>query len=193
MELKDLKTKNLGQNIIYTETIDSTQLEIWRRIEKQQIENGTIIFSDIQTNGKGTHGREWFTQEKNNIAFSFYIKLDINVNKIQGITLEIAETIVEVFRNLYGISLNIKYPNDIVYNNKKIGGILTETKIKGQKVLEMVVGIGINTNQETFNQQIANTASSIKKEFNIEIDNKKILSEFCNLFEPKINERIFER
>ena len=52
MQLENLNTKFLGQNVSYYETIDSTQLEIWRRIEKNSIENGTIILADIQTNGK---------------------------------------------------------------------------------------------------------------------------------------------
>ena len=52
--------------------IDSTQLEIWRRIEANKIDNKTVVIADIQTNGKGTHGRKWHTDEVNNIAFSFF-------------------------------------------------------------------------------------------------------------------------
>lgn len=89
----------------------------------------------------GTHGRKWYTEQENNIAFSFFIKTDCYVERLEGITLEIAETIVEVFKKLYNISLNIKFPNDIVYNGKKLGGILTETKLQGKKARYMVVGI----------------------------------------------------
>lgn len=60
---------------------------------------------------------------------------------MEGITIEIADTIIEVFKKLYQISLAIKSPNDIVYNGKKIGGILTETKLMGNIVKYMVVGI----------------------------------------------------
>ena len=56
-------------------------------------------------------------------------------------TMEIAKTMVEVFQRLYGITLDIKFPNDIVYRNKKVGGILTQTKSKGDLVTDLVVGI----------------------------------------------------
>lgn len=89
----------------------------------------------------GTHGRKWHTDEKNNIAFSFVIEPNCEVGRIEGTTIEIAETIVEVFKKLYQISLAIKFPNDIVYKGKKLGGILTETKLNGEFVKYMVVGI----------------------------------------------------
>ena len=89
----------------------------------------------------GTHGRKWHTDEKNNIAFSFVIEPDCDIEKLNGITIEIAKTIVKVFKRLYGISLSIKFPNDIVYQGKKLGGILTETKLSGKIVKYMVIGI----------------------------------------------------
>lgn len=138
----------------------------------------------------GTHGRKWYTDQNNNIAFSFLIEANCKIEKLEGITLEIAETIVEVFKRLYDISLTIKFPNDIVYQNKKLGGILTETKLCGNIVKYVVIGIGINTNQEKFDKEIINMASSIKKQFHIQVDDKKVISEFCNLFEDRIIHRI---
>ena len=73
MQLKNLKTKFLGRNSIYYKEIDSTQSEILRLIENKEAKNGTLVMADIQTNGKGTHGRIWHTDETNNIAFSFVI------------------------------------------------------------------------------------------------------------------------
>lgn len=188
MELKGLTTKSLGRNLIYYETIDSTQLELLRQIENN-IPNGTIIIADLQTMGIGTHGRKWHTTEKNNIAFSFVIYANCNVEKLKGVTKEIAETIVTVIKNLYNINLNIKEPNDIVYNNKKIGGILTQNKLTGETVKYMAVGIGLNTMQTSFPKDIENIATSIKNEFNIDVDRIKIITEFCNLFEKKFIER----
>ena len=182
MELKGLKTKFLGRNVIYYESIDSTQLEILRKIENN-IPNGTIIITDLQTNGIGTHGRKWYTTEKENIAFSFIIYANCKVEKLKNITREIAETLNTVIKNLYNIELSIKEPNDIVHNSKKIGGILAQNKLNGEIVKYMVVGIGINTKQINFPKEIENIATSIKKEFNIEVDRIKIITEFCNLFE----------
>lgn len=187
MEFKELKTNFLGRNVIYYKEIDSTQLEILRQIDN--LENGTIIMADIQTNGKGTHGRVWHTSQENNIAFSFIIYPNCEVKKLDGITKEIAETLILAIKNIYNIELNIKHPNDIVYNDKKIGGILTQDKLNGEIVKYLVVGIGINTVQTEFPEEIENIATSIKKEFNIEVDRIKIITEFCNLFEQKILER----
>lgn len=189
MPFRNLKTKFLGKNVYHYERIDSTQKEIWRRIEKKEIKNGTIILADIQTGGIGTHGRTWYTDTKNNIAFSFYIQTDCKLQKLEGLTLEITQTIVETFQQLYQITLHIKLPNDIVSKNKKIGGILTQTKVQNEKVKCMVVGIGINTNQEKFAKEIKDLATSIKKEFSINVENEAVITKFCELFEKKLIER----
>lgn len=141
MQLENLTTKFLGRTFEFYEKIDSTQLEIWRQIEKGNIKNGSLILADIQTKGKGTHGRKWYTDEPNNLAFSFALEVNCEVQELEGITVKIAETLVKVFNKLYGISLMIKFPNDLVYQGKKIGGILTETKTKGKLVKYIVVGI----------------------------------------------------
>ena len=134
----------------------------------------------------GTHGRVWHTDQTNNIAFSFLINANCKVEQIEGITIEIANTILETFKVLYNIKLEIKYPNDIVVKGKKIGGILTETKTQGEFVRNIVIGIGINTNQEKFTKEIEETASSIKKEFGIQVENMEVINKFCELFEAKI-------
>ena len=189
MKLKNLKTKFLGKNNLYYEKIDSTQSEIWR-LTKKNIANGTLVMAGIQTNGLGTHGRKWYTDMENNIAFSFYIEANCNIKKIEGITIEIAETLVDIIKEKYNIKLEIKFPNDLMFNNKKIGGILTESKIIGEEVRFLIIGIGINTCQKEFNNEIKDIASSIKEEFNVEIDAEDIITEFCNCFEEKILKRI---
>ena len=77
MQLKNLKTNFLGKNFIYMPKIDSTQSEIWRLIDNNKIASGTIVMADIQTAGKGTHGRTWYTDESGNIAFSCISKLRV--------------------------------------------------------------------------------------------------------------------
>ncbi len=141
MQLKNLTTKFLGKDFSFYEEIDSSQLEIWRRIENKTIKNGTLLSADIQTKGKGTHGRTWRTDEKNNIAFSFALEVNCEAQKLEGITIEIAKVLVEIFHKLYGISLEIKSPNDLVYRGKKLGGILTEVKTQGKIVKYVVIGI----------------------------------------------------
>lgn len=91
--------------------------------------------------GSGTHGRKWYTDEGNNIAFSVLIEPNCEIKKLQGLTLEIAETMIVVFQRVYGISLGTQFPNDIVYQGKKLGGILTETKLRKGIVKYVVIGI----------------------------------------------------
>lgn len=170
--------------------IDSTQLEIWRRIEANKIDNKTVVIADIQTNGKGTHGRKWHTDEVNNIAFSFFRQINCEIDKLDGLTTEMAQIILDVFKELYQVNLQIKLPNDIFYNDKKVGGILSETKVSGNIVKYIVVGIGINTCQTEFDAEIKDIATSIKNEFGIDVDRMKIIEEFCNRFEKRISERI---
>ena len=170
--------------------IDSTQLEIWRRIEENKIENKTVVIADIQTNGKGTHGRKWHTDEVNNIAFSFFRQINCEIDKLDGLTTEMAQIILDIFKELYQVNLQIKLPNDIFYKDKKVGGILSETKVSGNIVKYIVVGIGINTCQTKFDTEIKDIATSIKNEFGIDVDRMKIIEEFCNRFEKRISERI---
>ena len=86
--------------------------------------------------------------------------------------------------------MQIKLPNDLVFKGKKVGGILTETQIVSEVVKYLVVGIGINTNKQSFNDEIKNIATSIKNEFNINVDTQGFVTEFCNRFEKEMIKRI---
>ena len=182
-----LTTKILGRNIDIYDIIDSTQTKIKK---EENIKEGTVIIAEEQTNGKGTHGRVWFTDSKyKNIAMSFVLFPNCNVSKFKSLTLIIAKCITETFLKLYNIKLDIKVPNDIMANSRKIGGILTETQIVSEVVKYLVIGIGINTNKKSFNDEIKDIATSIRKEFNINADTQSFVTEFCNRFEKEIFKR----
>ena len=192
MQLENLNTEFLGRNAIYFKSIDSTQNEIWRLYEDESVPNGTLIMADLQTHGKGTHGRKWYTDVANNIAFSFLIKLNCDVQKLDGLTTKIAEIIVQIMEQKYNIEIGIKKPNDLILNGKKLGGILTETKVIKGNAKCLVIGIGININQEDFPKEIIEIATSIKKETGKQISAKEFIAEFCNRFEKYIQNKIFE-
>ena len=167
-----------GFKIFHYKTIDSTQKEIWRRFKNETIKDKTMIIADIQTAGIGTHGRIWHTDEENNIAFSVYFdfsKKNCRVDELDGLTVRIAKKIVMVFKEMYDIDLDIKFPNDIYCNGKKLGGILTESKVQNGLVRCVVIGIGINTNQVEFADEIKEIATSVRREFGIEVDNRKVI------------------
>lgn len=190
MQLKTIQTNFLGRNVIFYKETDSTQKRIWELVEKDSIENGTLVCAELQTEGKGTHGRIWHTDEENNIAFSMFVNMNCDVERTKGLTYKIAEIITEIFREKYQIELSIKEPNDIVYNGKKIGGILTESKIYTNKVKFLVIGIGINTNKQKFTDDIKDIATSIKKEFDVDVDTNEFIAEFCTRLEIEIIKRM---
>lgn len=185
---------SLENKIAFIEIIDSTQKEMWRRLQDKMFE-AEVIIAKIQTSGIGTHGRCWYSNE-DNIIFSVGINLSnvgVTIDKLDGLTINIAEIIVKVFKELYNInSIKIKIPNDLILNDKKIGGILTETKLLGSDVKALCLGIGINTNQENFEniEEIKNIATSIKKELGIEINNLEVIKLFLKYFEENLYKRI---
>ena len=177
-----LNTKYLGKEILEFKEIDSTQKEIWRRIENGNASNGCLVIAEKQTAGIGTHGREWYT-ESGNITFSFSIFPNCNIKKLENLTYKIAEIFKEVFKDLYDISLDIKLPNDLMLNGKKIGGILTETKLQGENVKALVIGVGINTTVSSFPEELEEKATSIKRELDIEVANFWLIFRFLEQFE----------
>ena len=183
IKIKNLVTNVLGSEIFYYKKIDSTQKEIWRRIVTEKIKNGTIVIADKQTSGIGTHGRIWYTSQKGNIAFSFCIFPNCKLENLKTITKDIAKMFVDIFHDFYNIKIDIKDPNDLIINGKKVGGILTETRLNGEIVKDLVIGIGINSSKKDFEDDIKDTATSIYKEYKIKIDNIRVISEFCNRFE----------
>lgn len=186
MKLDGLNTKCIGRELKHYKEIDSTQLEAWRN---EDLKSGTIVFADIQTSGIGTHGRVWNKSCKKDISFSIKINTNCNIDKLENLTYVIAEIIVEIFFDLCKISLKIKKPNDLILNNKKIGGILTQTKLNGEKVKEIVIGIGINLGKQRFSEELKEIATSIENEFEVKTDREKIVTEFCNRFEQELIKR----
>ena len=128
-----------------------------------------------------------------NITFSLFVETNCQAKNLEGLTFEIAKIFLEIFERNYGIRLDIKLPNDIIYNNKKVGGILVQSKSYKDIIKYLVIGVGINTNSTKFNKEIENIATSIKNEFDIEVNNLNVVTEFCNLFEEKIVKRREEK
>lgn len=187
---KKLNTISLGKSIIYHEVLDSTQDEAKRMTKSNNIKDGTYIITDRQTNGKGTNDRKWYDGASENICGTFVLKPNCHIKKIEGITLLIAECIVQAVDNLYNIKLQIKYPNDIMCNGKKMSGILTESVTKSEIVQYIYVGIGINVNQTKFDSEIKNIATSLKNEYDRSFVREDIIAELFNIFEKRYLELI---
>ena len=185
MELKDLKTKFIGQDFRFFKSIDSTQFYAKELDIENKAKNGTVVFSDVQTAGIGTHSRKWYTGNGKNLAFTLVLYPDCKIKNFERFTYMLAETMLETIQILYNINLQIKIPNDIVYNGKKIGGILTESISHGEVVKKIFIGIGFNVNQEDFPGNLSEIATSLKKEFRGDYNREEILKKFFEIFEEK--------
>ncbi|MBO5398569.1 MAG: biotin--[acetyl-CoA-carboxylase] ligase [Clostridia bacterium] len=179
----NLKTKFLGQKIQFFDTITSTQEYVKIEEKKNNITEGEIIFAERQTAGVGTHQRKWYTGKNNNLAFSFVLFPNCDIKKLDKLTTIIAESMVQAVKELYLITLQIKKPNDIMYQNKKMGGILTESITEGTIAKKVFIGIGFNVNQEIFPGNLGDIATSLKKEFNADFSREDILARFLEIFE----------
>ena len=182
MELKGLKTEFLGKNLIFFQSIDSTQKKIK---SLKTPENGTIIIADNQIAAVGTHDRKWYTGSGKNIAMSFVLFPNCNIKKIESITIQIAECLVDVLKNITKFEFEIKEPNDIFYQGKKVAGILTETVCKGENVRKIYIGIGINVNHDKFPGNLSDISTSLKRVTKLEITREEIIVKFLNQFEKR--------
>lgn len=186
-KIKRAKTKYIGKQLKFFDEIDSTQTEAKRNVEKY--ENGTVIIAELQTAGKGTHGRVWHTKA-DNIAMTLILKPEININKLEGFTVAIAENIQQAIKELYGIELEIKLPNDLLLNKKKICGILTEVITIKEQVKEIFIGIGFNVNEKEFSSDIANIATSLYKETKQVYCREDIICKVLENIELELEKRI---
>ena len=144
-------------NIIKLDAIESTN----DYLKSSKINDTQIVYTYNQTKGKGQRGNNWLSEPGKNVAFSikllpnnFQIKDQFRINIIFSIFL------VNSLKALKIPDIKIKWPNDIMSGNKKICGILNELKVKGNYIQEIVVGFGLNVNQENFNN--LPNASSLK-------------------------------
>ena len=177
-----LSTKFLAKDIKFFESLESTQLTA-KKMAEERAENGTIVITDDQKKGIGTHDRKWYSEKGKNILFTLIVYPKCNLKKLNTITVDIAKCLIYSIEKIYNIKLDIKSPNDIMYNKKKIGGILTQIVTSGEEIKYLLIGIGINVNQEEFPHEIKDIATSLKSEFGMDFSREKIISEFCNVFE----------
>lgn len=203
--IKSLKTSYTGRKIIYLKKIDSTnnyalsleknlvlpkiistnsksKANLAQKLNQKHKLNGTIIISEIQTSGRGRSGRSWLSP-KGGLWFTLILVSLLEEKDLPKITLIAADSIAETLRNDYGTEAYIKWPNDIYYNNYKIGGILTECeKIKGNTFVN--IGIGLNVNINTKDLTLAKgNAISIKSIIGKDVEREVLLSKILYNFE----------
>lgn len=163
------------------ESIDSTNEEAKRRGEAGA-SDGSVYVADNQTSGKGRRGRSWLSPSGDDIFFTILLRPDLPLSCVSMITLVAASAVSEAIDKVTGQNSQIKWPNDIVINRKKVCGILTEMNMEIDSIAYVVVGIGINVNRMEFREDIADMATSLKKECGHNIERAALLSEILTAF-----------
>lgn len=140
-----VNTEIIGKNLYVYSEVDSTNDFLHRRAYENNEQDGTVVISDSQTKGRGRLGRNWFSPKGLNVYISTLFRPKILVQNSPVFTflasLALSKTIDD-----YRVKSQIKWPNDILINNKKVAGVLTEMKSSNNLVEFIVVGIGVNLN-----------------------------------------------
>lgn len=148
----------LGQNIVYREEVDSTNTEAKRQAEAGAA-HGTVVLAERQTQGKGRRGKSWGSPEGTGIWLSLLLRSSIAPDKASCLTLVAALAVSRAVEKVTGLKAEIKWPNDLVLNGKKICGILTEMSSELDFIHYVVTGIGINVNMADFPEELPHATS----------------------------------
>lgn len=162
-----MKTKWAGQNILYYDVTDSTNLRI-RQAGDKGAPHGTLAVADQQTAGRGRRGRAWESPPGGSIYMSILLRPEIAPSKAAMLTLVMACSAAEGIQECIKAEscgqipqIQIKWPNDLIINGKKMVGILTEMSAQIDYINHVTVGVGINVNITNFPEEISQTATSL--------------------------------
>ncbi|SHE44918.1 biotin--[acetyl-CoA-carboxylase] ligase [Caloramator proteoclasticus] len=177
-----LKTKFIGHDILYYESIDSTNT--FAKSISQNCKDGLVIIAEEQTKGRGRLGRTWVSPKRKGIWMSIILHPNLPPSEAHKLTIITASSIYNTLCK-FNVDIKIKWPNDILINGKKICGILTEMNAELNHINSLVIGIGINVNTEVedFNEELTKIATSLRIETGKFIDRKKLTAEILNNFE----------
>ena len=158
-----IKGRWAGAKVVYYEETDSTNNRAKEAGEKGE-KHGTLFVAERQAAGKGRRGRGWESPAGTSIYMTILLHPDILPVRAPQLTLLMAIAVVEGIRKVTGITCGIKWPNDVVVRGRKVCGILTEMSAEIDFINYVVIGVGINVNQDTFPEEIQDKAVSLKQE-----------------------------
>ena len=177
-----MKQALFGKEIIHLSDIDSTNNFAAKLLSENLCQNGAVIMADVQTQVKGQRGNVWLSESGKNLLSSFVFKPDnLSVERQTVLTWATSLSLLETLRK-FNIEAQVKWPNDILINGKKIAGILIENQLQGNRINCSIIGIGLNINQTSFSELIA---TSLILETNKKVEPRT----FLNLLANEMNEQ----
>ncbi|WP_432404901.1 biotin--[acetyl-CoA-carboxylase] ligase [Wukongibacter sp. M2B1] len=180
--LIELDRNRLGDSIYYLQQVDSTNNYV-KKLALEGAVEGTIVIGEQQTGGRGRLGRHWVSPPGTSIYMSMLLRPLIHPNEAAKITEITAAAVANAIDNVTGLKAGIKWPNDIILDNKKVCGILTEMNAELNNINYVIVGIGVNVNIDEFSDGISNIATSIKRVLGAEASRKDIVINIVKEFE----------
>lgn len=146
--LGKLSTASLGRSLEWYSTIDSTNR---RALEwaADGAPDGALVIAEEQTAGRGRLGRRWHAPSGSALLLSLVLRPELDPAQAQRATMLCSLGALEAIRVVTGVTAQVKWPNDIVIEGRKAGGILTELAVEGRSLRHVVVGMGLNVNLDT--------------------------------------------
>ena len=171
--------------LIKLDAIDSTNEFLKGLSSNQVVENFTVVTAEIQTKGKGQMGAVWVSESGKNLIMSVLVNsFLLNNNQIFDINIVTSVSIIQALKTFKIPEVSIKWPNDIMSYNKKIGGVLIENSIKSDGTIISIIGLGLNVNQTDFN--LLPKASSLAAICQTTFDKEELLFKIMEKLEENI-------
>ncbi|WP_196886693.1 biotin--[acetyl-CoA-carboxylase] ligase [Aureivirga sp. CE67] len=176
-------------NIIKLNAIDSTNIFLKNLCQSDNLKNFTTVVAEHQYAGKGQMGTTWEVEEGKNLTFSTYVDFsELNIKHLFVISKAVSLAVSDTISQYFGLKNSIKWPNDILSQNKKIAGILIENIFRKGKIHSSIIGIGLNVNQKVFDSDLKHASSLsilLKKE---KIDKDVLLEKIVENIEKRIQQ-----
>lgn len=171
-----------GRKVLFFDTIDSTNLRAKLEAEAGAPQ-GTLIVADEQSAGRGRRGREWDSPAGKNIYCTLLLRPDMDPNRASMLTLVMALAVAEGIRRTCRLETQIKWPNDIVIEGRKVCGMLTEMSVERDYIHYVVVGVGINVGVQEFPEALRETAASLQQFTGAPVNRAALIAEIMKSFE----------
>jgi BirA family biotin operon repressor/biotin-[acetyl-CoA-carboxylase] ligase len=175
----------LGYKIYYYDEVSSTN-DIAKEVAKKSDKERIVILAETQTRGKGRLERQWVSP-KGGIWLSIILRPKISPKEALKLTFITSSAVAKTIQQLFGLKAEVKWPNDVLVNGRKICGILTEIETEKNIVEFVIIGIGINADVdlEAFPREIRETATSLKHELGYGVERKTLVNTVMQNFEHR--------
>lgn len=183
-----LKTNFIGKKIFYLDAVSST-MDVAVELATKGMPEGTLVLTEAQTKGRGRLGRQWLSPKYKGIYMSLIFRPKISPNESPILTLLAAVSICEAIKDITSMEAKIKWPNDVLLHNKKLGGILTELSAEMDEIKFLVIGVGLNVNND--HKALVEGATSLREQKKESISRIELLQEILRKIEE--NYLIFQK